>query len=1278
MDKFKMLKKLVPAVFCCSIIFSAHAKVEADEELYFSHLGVNDGLSQSTVNAIIQDNKGLMWIGTREGLDRYDGFAISHEISINNGIHCLEPDKAGNIWAGTDSAIFVLNSHGTILDKIETCKVNTLKYSAPSYMIAGTTSGIRLFDLNSARELQNNLTTTFNNQDISSIQTTPGKILVGTWDGKIYMVLIEAQIVKQIAQTDLKCGIHDIECLESGKFYVASEGQGLYLFDSEGKQIKHYTESNSDLSSNYVRALKIDTFGRLWIGTVAGLNILSEGNFTLHEHSSFAPGSLSNNSVRVIFRDRQDGMWLGTYYKGLNYWHSMRNHFSSLTREKSGSSLSDDIISCIVEDGDAVWIGTNSGGLNRYDTRSGEIEVLSKLRSDIKAIHVDGDYIYIGSHAAGIAKVNKTTGTYVQCGDAKHAKSNVYALLPLDSDRLLAGTLEGLLLYHKDEDKFVEINDLLHNKQIWSLLDDRKNERIWVGLDDRAIALKKAGEGLIYEGSEILTGSRVTNLFKSSSEDVWAGSRTGLFRLKASDGQIETFKAKDGLPSETIHGIEEDSWSRIWVSTDRGLSSITPFSRQIRNFTTEDGLPTNQFNDYSHCRMSDSQIWFGGMNGIALFYPESFSDNIYTPKPLIVDVDVAGEKREVSKEMTFKSNETVITLHFAVPNYVSWRHNSFRYKLDDYDEKWIECGAEGKATYTNLPHGKYTFKVMAANSDDVWSEEEQTMTITILARWYQTVWAQLLFALAILTGIIFVSRHYSQKQRIRHEQEMMEMRTSFFVNLSHELRTPLTLIMAPIKDMLERTDDKWMRKQIKYMDRNAQRLLHLVNQLMDHRSAEIGMFKLHVKEEKLERLVQENFDYFSRLAVTKRLHYSLNSTLDGATGWCDSEFLELILSNLISNAFKYTEKGDIKVTADIVEGKLELSVSDTGKGIDKEQLGKLFLPYYHGLSLVKRLVDMHHGEIKVESEPGKGSCFTVSLPIGDDTYTEEEKTSIEESAPVVGKSTIVEPESEIPSRVVRANEIRSKILIVEDDTDFCNYLRSELEERFDTEYASISADALKAIESNNFDMVIAEMKMDKGDGTALCANIRKSKEKSMTPVILLSSVDSEDAQIEALHCGADGFIAKPFSMSVLTAKIDNMLKRHTKVVEKAKGESSLSTNALTFKPADEEFLNNAIKVVKANMDNVDFSTEDFAREMHVSRSSLHLKIKNITGQSALELIRKVRFEQACKMLKDGRYTINQIADKVGFSSASYFATCFKKYMGCMPSEYIKQNTLHKN
>ena len=622
--------------------------------------------------------------------------------------------------------------------------------------------------------------------------------------------------------------------------------------------------------------------------------------------------------------------------------------------------------------------------------------------------------------------------------------------------------------------------------------------------------------------------------------------------------------------------------------------------------------------------------------------------------------------------------------------------------LKGYDKEWYYTNTLRTVSYSNLPAGTYHFLVKAANSDGKWNETPTELEIVVLPVWYKTWWAILLFIAAFIAITIFIFRYFwmrksmeaeLQMERVDKERqkEMNEMKLRFFINISHELRTPLTLILAPVQEMMDRVSDRWLHKQLEHVQKNTNRLLHLVNQLMDYRRAELGVFNLKVRPNPIHNVIKKDFLFYERLAERKQITYNFNSNTEGREILCDPDYLELIVNNLLSNAFKYTDEGkSITVTLQEENRELLLQVKDTGNGIPIDKQGKIFERFYQidnehlgsgiGLSLVQRLVDLHHGRIELESREGVGSTFTVYLPTEESVYLPEERQTASEPVEEQRVYTtndrnmyVIDTETKEVAEETPEKEGQRKenILIVEDNADIRQYLSEELGKSYHILTAENGEEALSIVKEQEIDLILTDVMMPVMDGLQLCKQIKQNLRTCHIPVIILSAKTDLKEQLEGLQVGADDYIPKPFSMAVVTAKIKNLFRTRHRAIEHYSNSLEVEPEKVALNPMDEELLKKAIAIMEKHMDNVEFSTDEFAREMCMSRSNLHIKMKALTGESTNDFIRKMRFNQATKLLKEGRYTVAEISGMVGFNTPSYFATSFKKYFGCLPSEYGK-------
>lgn len=1314
------------------------------KNMHFYQLSSKQGLSHSTVISITQDKHDIMWFATFDGLNRFDGYSFRVYRNERKNEHSLMHDVLRTLFIDSEDVLWIGNKGGLsryVAEKdhfnnylcpakgSRTTEVNALLEFDNSHLLVGTETGLKVFDKKKEQFVEMQQLTTLNSQ-VQSLARQNNNYLIGTVDGLYVYNSIRKYLSPVHKAFDGKI-IQAILPQSDSRIWVGTEGAGLYLLNlttGEVKNFRHNPSNPNSLSSNYIRSLAFDAQFNLWIGTFNALSIMSNGedNFSNYYHNPMQESSISQNSIRSIYMDTQGGMWLGSYYGGINYYHPLKNKFEHIQQNPYTRSLNDKVISCIVEDEDGkIWIGANDMGINIYNPKNGGFDYVTRANTptltsnNIKTFLLSKDKknIYVGTHGGGLLLLNKQNrqATRIQ-GGAGTKINDVYALTYDDTGKIWIGTLSGLFIYSESGSGVREYNiSEMGSSHVLFLKQDSK-KRIWVGGEKSLGLIKSPKDKLkVFKSNEYngtIINSAVNCIFEDSKNRIWIGTRGGL-TLYNEDGTFKLYSKEDGLPGNMVFGILEDSYGRLWISTNEGISCFSTESAIFKNYSEIDGLLFRQYNMYSFCQSGSGLMYFGGINGITTFYPELLIDNPHTPAPGISKIIVQNREIHPFDETDILTNniletkkikllpvQSSLTIEFFVSNYLAGKHNTFAYMLEGLDKTWNYTTDNRQVTYNNLHHGSYMFKVKAANNDGKWNEDATELEIIVLPHWWQTWWAILLFLITATAILWFVWRFINQRRTMyeqlrseRLEKEKMEevnqMKTRFFINISHEFRTPLTLILSPLQDIIEKTTDKWQRSQLVHIQKNTNKMLHLVNQLMDYRRAELGFFELKAHRLNPKNQVVEICNLFDRLAKRKKIGFTVVDLTSDKEMLIDSNYLELILSNLLSNAFKFTpDHGNITVRLEEDVNYFILEVEDTGSGIPEDKQTLIFDRFYQvnndyvgtgiGLSLVKRLVDLHHGKIEVSSKPGEGSRFTVYFPQNEEMYdkaeieTGQDDNTVkihQKSLDFILDETIKEDSGQIDA------QISDTLLIVEDNADVTEYLTDRLSKHYHVYTASNGLEALDVLKDKEVDLILTDVMMPEMDGIKLCKSLKKNIKTCHIPVIILSARSNTEDQLQGLEVGADDYLPKPFTFSVLKAKIQNMLKSRRRMLEHYSKSLEIEPEKITFNAMDEELMKKAMKIVIDNLDNSEFSTDTFCSEMGMSRSNLHLKLKAITGESTIDFIKKIRFNEACKLLLDGRYNVAEVSTMVGFNTPSYFATSFKKYFGVLPTEYIKSRRL---
>lgn len=1314
-------------ILAISLLFLSFVQIFASEDrFFFENIGLDEGLSNSTVISIVQDKDGLIWFATFDGLNKFDGYSIkvyrhsegNENSLLSNSTRQLYVDEENILWIGTNDGLSkyvcekdIFENYSNDIDR-DKLKINTMIDFKKNTLLLGTDNGLYTFD-KIRKTFERFPGTNDPEMQVLSLINTSGNIFMGTSKG-LYKFHDDTNSFSLFTDTLKNHKIQTMLPKKNNEIWVGTEGSGLFLIDIQtGNILRNYLNNPSDkesICSNFVRTLLTDTENRLWIGTFHGLSLLNEDTEKFYNYygDPFDETSISQNSIRSIIQDSQGGIWLGTYYGGVNYYHPLRNQFFHIKQSPITNSLNDRIISGIMEEGNGrIWIGTNDNGINVYDPNHNVFTHITKennkgiLSNNIKSFlrsHNNDEHIYIGSHGGGLIKIDKNTFRTV---DLKLPDKDVYSLAYDLNNDIWIGTLNGLYKLNEKEGIVTEADiRKLSSLQILYLTVDRNN-RLWIG-GDKSLACLSIEENRLIEFNETFQQIKINCITEDSKGNIWIGTNNGIYKYKG-DKKFIRYAEKDGLSNNMVCGIVEDSFGFLWISTYYGISRFDPDHSTFRTYLQTDGLQFQQFNNYSFCKTQTGRLYFGGIDGIITFVPERLKNNPFSPQPIITELNVQNkiispsdngvlEKNIINADkIVLRSDRATFSLRFAVPNYLSGKHNTFKYKLEGYDKDWIITSENRFASYSNLPHGNYTFKLLSANNEGKWSDKMTELSVIVTPLWFQTLWFRLLIATVILIIIYTIWQFFNQKQKIKKQlieerfdkeknDEINRAKMNFFVNISHEFRTPLTLIISPLQELIEKVSGSWEKEQLTVIKNNADKLLHLTNQLIDYRRAELGVFELNIKSTDPKETIVKAMALFNKLAKRMNIAYSFEDYTTDDKYVIDENYLDMILSNLLSNSFKFTPLGG-KITVSLIEDLeyLILEVEDTGCGIPEHEQGLIFNRFHKvnskkndigmgiGLSITQRLVELHHGKIELKSKAGQGTTFSIYFPQSENLYNEKELNNVN----LLPVNNSIEEQTGIGD-VAHQNTTQPLVLIVEDDEDLLSYLSNNLSGSYNIVTASNGRDALNQIGQNKVDIVLTDVMMDIMDGIDLCRTLKEDIKTCHIPIIMLSAKSTVEDQLSGLEVGADDYVTKPFTTSILKAKINNMMASKERILHYYSDSAEIEPEKIATNHIDNELLTKAKEIVLKNLDNISFTTEMFCEEMGMSRTNLHLKMKALTGGSTIDFIRKIRFSEAIKLLSSGKYNISEVSYMVGFNSLSYFSTSFKKYFGYLPSDYMKK------
>ncbi|QKG58799.1 response regulator [Hymenobacter sp. BRD128] len=1124
-----------------------------------------------------------------------------------------------------------------------------------------------------------------------------------------------------------------------------------------------------------IQALRLDSFGRLWAGTLQGLYVWEAGAVTAAAPPlqptptrflprDGQPHSINSERVHQLFEDGHQVMWLGASSGGLNKVDLRQRAFGRLRHQLTGQAAlnnANNYVNAIYKEEatHTLWFGTRNG-VSAYDlTRHNYRTYFSQPADTVRGIdaatifHAADGTLWFGTRDHGLLALRRPGGqekftTYRQLPGGFDLSSTSLEHLAQDGQGTLwiATFSKGLLRFSADGQRLLGHYDRatahLPTDQFTYLLYDAPRNVLWASTRDAGLLkLRPTADSLQllaqFKYAPGLPNSLRVNyvwpLLLGEQGALWIGTIGGGLHQLTTDAQghdaVRSFS--QALPETDVESLLPDDAGNIWVG-GTGLYRFTPATRRYLRYDVADGLQSNSFKIGSAARGADGTLYFGGVNGITYFQPAAIQVNPYPPVVQLTGLRIANQPVAVGRPfngrlvltgplsqpqtVTIRPSENDFSVDFVALNYTNPQKDRYAYRLLGYNDEWIYPGpGQRTASFTNLPPGRYTLQVKADNGEGVWAKAPATMNFEVLAPWYKTWWAYLLYA-AALVGAGALYRHFEMAQQelknklvleqfqTEKEKELTNLKLGFFTNVSHELRTPLTLILGPMEEIIGAHGPvSGLRDKVLLMHKQTRKLLDLVNQLLDFRKVETGHVPLRASAGNAVQFLTELFEVFRQKAAERRLTYTLDVPAEPVPLYFDRSKLEIILTNLLTNAFKYTpEGGQITLAATVVGSPgseavfqndqlagnfLEISVVDTGVGIQANELAHIFDPYYQashtdtlrmtgtgiGLSLVRQFAARHRGIIQVESVVGTGTTFRLRLPFGHahlqpgDLLPETDQPALAEAAPDLD-----------PTALALTNEPLTlaslpRLLVVEDNDEVSQYLQQLFAADFEVTAAADGLEGWEKTLAQLPDLIISDVMMPRSDGLELCRKLKQHPKTAHIPVLLLTARTAALHEVEGLGLGADDYVSKPFNPQVLQAKAAALLRNRSKLREYYQRQLLLEPTEIVIADADRTFLEQAMRAVEQHLDDPAFGVQVLASDLCMSQSVLYRRIKQITGQTTVEFIRDVRMKRAAQLLTHSQLRITEIAFQVGVENVKYFRKTFQKIYGMAPSEYAKQH-----
>lgn len=1319
--------------FLFFILFIAHfVLIKSESNFVFRHIDIVDGLSDNQIRGISLAKDGRIVIAGTSSLNLYNSATFENfyhdKKSVYKWNYNYQPkeyhDADGKIWMKGINELFVfdINSNSYLYDiesfskkwNINGKLMNLFIDDSKNFWLLTDEKTLYLYDVNLERtiivdeQFENEPFEVVQHKNLYWISYIDGTIRCWDYASKKF-IHQENQFINKFNLKDYR---FFMKPYNDGNLWIVYHNN-LWFYESVEKQWNVITNLSDEL--DFFTCIDVDSKGNVWAGTArSGLRYVDSKDRKLHSLSGMelTSGGVLENDIFSVFIDEDDGLWVGTLFQGLCYYHPNMHKFKLKHVEDSNVRITNEIVRCFLENDDkTILIGTGKG-LYKFYPQTNKIErVFNEIENLVLSLYKDTKgRIWVSTFFNGLYCIeNGNVKHYYKEIETVSGRETVRSIFENNNGDFWISVYGGIGRFNPENGKisvlhkrFPQIEKYIvsfefypQNDSVFAVTSengvffyDEKNDSLWIPEID-------------FPENERFKhiNTKYYSIYKDSRNIEWYATEYGLVIWDCVNKKRYTLSTDDGMTNNIISAVVEDNYGDMWVSTANGISKIElnngneSLRFSILNYSTIDGLQSGKFYDRSALKSSDGTIYFGGVHGFNFFNPEqmSYEDNNHQPfftslslfnNPVKVGIKYDGntvleKPLNISKKVVLKYNQNFITIDFAGLNYINPKQTYFRYKLEDFDQNWIEITTDGlgKAVYTGLPSGKYNLIVQTANSDKVWSENQANLIVIIKPPIWVTVYAKgfylLILVFLILIFIRYLNKRYNKKILAEKEanersqkEELEKLKMHFFTNISHELRTPLTLIITPLESLIKNYTDSVLKEKLTSIYNSANDLLNMVNQILDFRKLEMNQDNLNLIRGNFTQFVESLYIQFSDSMKNRDIEFILEKNNDELIAFYDQSKMQKVLNNLLSNALKFTPKGGIVILS-LDEVKIneqrffKVSVSDNGIGISSNDLEHIFDRYYQsksadyvgsgiGLHIVKEYVELHNGKIEVKSELNKGTTFTFYIPSDLETVDYEEHTIVE-------------------------SEKSKKILVVEDNEQLRKFLVEELSLFYKVfEAPNGEVGERLAIEADP-DLIISDFMMPIKDGAQLCKALKNNIDTSHIPFILLTAKNTDKAKIDGYDAGIDSFISKPFNLEVLLIRIKNLIEQQDKIKEHFHKTIEISPSSVATSSLDEELVKKVLLFVEQNMDNSNYSVDELSSDVGLSRSQLYRKLQSIVGLSPVEFIRSVRLKRSAQLLAKTQFNVSEIIDMVGMGSAKYFNGYFKDAFGVTPTQYRKDS-----
>ena len=1297
-------------------------------------------LSSSFVSEIYLDRDGFIWVATRNGLNKYDGYQFrlfkkekKAELGMaSNYVNCMVQDRNGLFYVGMYGALQSFNGY-----RFKDIKVHDLQdHVMPPYVTC-------------------------------LLERENGEILIGT-SGHGLLRLTDKENAHQMggALADI-IGVHSMIEDQQQRIWLVTEEQGLVCYD--GNKTFRYFED--DIFRTQMRSVCEGRDGRIYVGTAKnGLYVLTQKGFFEHVEATgtlpvveiycnmkgelllgydgmgmgiFQPqtGILTNNpyysrevdlsksKCYSIVEDKTGNVWLGLLQKGIFMQPRTETPFNYMGYKLGANNLIGQacVTSVLIDSKDRTWIGTDKDGLYSFDeNKRPTFHYKENFPSTILSITEDNQgRIWVGSFREGCGWVDTKSHSFHR---QPLPQGNAVSVFDLVCDR--QGTLwlatmgEGLLrlqpktgeikTYKTSENAVTDrkANSLV-NDYISKMSISPDGKRVYLATTMGACCLDIATESWtkVFGANTINYGTPI-RVIKEYDNKLWIGTNNGLYSYNLANKELRHMNMERGLADNGIASIQQGRKGMIWLGTDHGLCRYNPQTKLTQSFFVDNGLQSNEFSDGASSVSPNGTMIFGGVGGVTWFNPSDIKQTEWKADVKLTAFSINGEPVTpetksgwyhvtdttviASKRFALSSGDNSFTIQLSTLTYDNPEHIIYSYRINKEDWVRLQPGTN-EITFSHMAPGNYDFCVVAQRNNQM--TEERCFTVYIHAPWYRTYLAYVcyLLLLAFIVWRYLLYRRHKEQDRLRlqehiHAEEMGEAKLRFFMNISHEIRTPMTLIVSPLLSLMKQDDDPHRRSIYETIRRNAERILGLINQMMDLRKIDKGQMQMHMCETDLIGFVRDIHNLFTQQAKTKNIQFSYEHDTQMLPVWIDRGNFDKVVVNILSNAFKYTPTGGIiRITITHDDSHATIRIYDSGEKIPEDKLEHIFERFYQtpssindrkvgtgiGLDLTRSLVELHHGTISAHNEE-VGCEFVVTIPLGNEHLKPEEmitdKEDVTHATSLFDEDATMVGSADLGGVTLPKANQQQTIVIAEDDQEIRDYLIQELSDNYKVIGCENGKEALTEVLKSIPDLIISDIMMPEMDGNTLCSKVKANPATSHVPVILLTAKNRDEDQLEGLETGADAYIIKPFNMDILRRTIVNLIHSHQMLRLKYGRNDQLEekVDEVQMKSPDDKLLERIMAVINKNISNADLSVDFIADEVGISRVHLHRKMKELTGQTPHDFIRNIRLKQAANLLTNQNVNITEVMYACGFNNAAFFSTIFKKFYGMSPREYMNE------